>query len=73
MNYTLLIIFLQAPAAFGLVTFLLHEGLERVRIRKHLLIFSLAAPMMALLTYFGLGQVKIDSNFLVILFFKKII
>ncbi|KAK6638000.1 hypothetical protein RUM44_008424 [Polyplax serrata] len=46
----------KAPAAFGLVTFLLHEGLERVRIRKHLLVFSLAAPVMALLTYFGLGQ-----------------
>ncbi len=26
----------KAPAAFGLVTFLMHEGLERVRIRKHL-------------------------------------
>lgn len=46
----------KAPAAFGLVTFLLHEGLERTRIRKHLLIFSLAAPLMAVVTYFGLGQ-----------------
>ncbi|XP_046382496.1 zinc transporter ZIP9 [Ischnura elegans] len=46
----------KAPAAFGLVTFLLHEGLERNRIRKHLLIFSLAAPTLALLTYFGIGQ-----------------
>ncbi|KAL9706574.1 hypothetical protein quinque_010092 [Culex quinquefasciatus] len=31
----------KAPAAFGLVSFLLHEGIERQRIRKHLLIFSL--------------------------------
>ncbi|KAG8222369.1 hypothetical protein J437_LFUL002988 [Ladona fulva] len=46
----------KAPAAFGLVTFLLHEGLERNRIRKHLLIFSMAAPTLALLTYFGIGQ-----------------
>ena len=41
----------KAPASFGLVTFLLHEGLERTRIRKHLLVFSLAAPVLALVTY----------------------
>ncbi|XP_050503345.1 zinc transporter ZIP9-A [Diabrotica virgifera virgifera] len=46
----------KAPAAFGLVTFLLHEGIERQRIRKHLLIFSLAAPVLTCLTYFGIGQ-----------------
>lgn len=46
----------KAPAAFGLVTFLMHEGLDRSTIRKHLLIFSLAAPLLALITYFGLGQ-----------------
>ncbi|XP_075988966.1 zinc/iron regulated transporter-related protein 102B [Anticarsia gemmatalis] len=46
----------KAPAAFGLVTFLLHAGLERNRIRKHLLIFSCAAPLLALLTYFGIGN-----------------
>lgn len=46
----------KAPAAFGLVTFLLHEGIERQRIRKHLLIFSLAAPVLAVLTFFGIGQ-----------------
>lgn len=56
-----LIIFLaimlhKAPAAFGLTTFLLHEGMQRNRIRKHLLIFSMAAPIMALLTYTGLSQ-----------------
>lgn len=44
------------------MTFLLHEGLERVRIRKHLLVFSLAAPVMALLTYFGLGQVSMTHQ-----------
>ncbi|KAK4878101.1 hypothetical protein RN001_010607 [Aquatica leii] len=46
----------KAPAAFGLVTFLLHEGIERQRIRRHLLVFALAAPVLALVTYFGIGQ-----------------
>ncbi|XP_050314052.1 zinc transporter ZIP9 isoform X2 [Anthonomus grandis grandis] len=46
----------KAPAAFGLVTFLLHEGIDRQRIRRHLLIFSLAAPIATLVTYFGIGQ-----------------
>ncbi|CAK1546376.1 unnamed protein product [Leptosia nina] len=46
----------KAPAAFGLVTFLLHAGLERNRIRKHLLIFSCSAPLLAILTYFGIGN-----------------
>ncbi|XP_058815248.1 zinc transporter ZIP9 [Topomyia yanbarensis] len=46
----------KAPAAFGLVSFLLHEGIERQRIRKHLLIFSLSAPLLTILTYFGIGS-----------------
>ncbi|CAG9794381.1 unnamed protein product [Diatraea saccharalis] len=46
----------KAPAAFGLVTFLLHAGLDRNRIRKHLLIFSCSAPLLAMLTYFGIGN-----------------
>ncbi|XP_036335272.1 zinc transporter ZIP9, partial [Rhagoletis pomonella] len=46
----------KAPAAFGLVSFLLHEKIERQQIRKHLLIFSLSAPLLTLLTYFGIGQ-----------------
>ncbi|KAK8382442.1 hypothetical protein O3P69_015403 [Scylla paramamosain] len=41
----------KAPAAFGLVTFLLHEGLDRNKIRRHLLIFALAAPIGAVITY----------------------
>lgn len=45
----------KAPAAFGLVSFLLHEGIDRQRIRKHLAIFSLSAPLLTLLTYFGIG------------------
>lgn len=46
----------KAPAAFGLVTFLMHAGLDRNRIRKHLLIFSCSAPLLALVTYFGIGN-----------------
>lgn len=55
----------QAPAAFGLVSFLMHAGLERNRIRKHLLVFALAAPVLAMLTYLGLSQVII--RFLLVL------
>ncbi|XP_017962608.1 zinc transporter ZIP9-B [Drosophila navojoa] len=46
----------KAPAAFGLVSFLLHDKVERQQIRKHLGIFSLSAPLLTLLTYFGIGQ-----------------
>ncbi|XP_034112168.1 zinc transporter ZIP9 isoform X2 [Drosophila albomicans] len=46
----------KAPAAFGLVSFLLHAKVERQQIRKHLGIFSLSAPLLTLLTYFGIGQ-----------------
>jgi len=54
----------KAPASFGLVTYLLHEGLERSRIRKHLLVFSLAAPVMAVSTFFILtihGRENLDT------------
>ncbi|MBN3270369.1 S39A9 protein, partial [Polyodon spathula] len=46
----------KAPAAFGLVSFLMHAGLERNRIRRHLLVFALAAPVLSMLTYLGLSQ-----------------
>lgn len=46
----------KAPAAFGLVTFLQYEGLDKARIRKHLLVFALAAPVAALVTYVGILQ-----------------
>ena len=51
----------KAPASFGLVTYLLHEGLERSKIKKHLLIFSLAAPSAAILT-FSLLQARGSGN-----------
>ena len=46
----------KAPAAFGLVSFLLHEGIERNKIRKHLFLFSLSAPLLTLITYFCIGK-----------------
>lgn len=46
----------KGPAAFSLVVLLLHRGLNRVTIRKHLLAFSLSAPIAALVAFFGLSQ-----------------
>ena len=40
------------------MSFLLHENFDRDRIRKHLLVFSAAAPLLTVLTYFGLSQVS---------------
>lgn len=56
----------KAPAAFGLTTFLLHEGLERARVKRHLLIFSVSAPALALSTFAflhtsGNGDGKMDT------------
>ncbi|XP_030604151.1 zinc transporter ZIP9 [Archocentrus centrarchus] len=42
----------KAPAAFGLVSFLMHGGLEKKYIQGHLLAFSAAAPVVAIATYF---------------------
>ncbi|XP_078064281.1 zinc transporter ZIP9-B-like, partial [Mustelus asterias] len=42
----------KAPASFGLVSYLMHAGLERQQIQKHLFVFSLAAPLLAITTYF---------------------
>lgn len=42
----------KAPAAFGLVSFLMHSGLDKRYIQGHLLAFSAAAPTVAIATYF---------------------
>ncbi|KAI9487883.1 MAG: Zinc/iron permease [Benjaminiella poitrasii] len=44
----------KAPASFALTSVLLASGLAHNIIRKHLLMFALAAPLGALLTYFAL-------------------
>lgn len=46
----------KAPAAFSLVVLLLHNGLKPPTIRRHLLAFSLSAPIAAIFTYYGLSQ-----------------
>ncbi|XP_059215470.1 zinc transporter ZIP9 [Centropristis striata] len=48
----LAVILHKAPAAFGLVSFLMHSGLEKKYIQGHLLAFSAAAPILAITTYF---------------------
>lgn len=44
----------KAPASFALTSVLLAGGLSHATIRKHLLLFALAAPSGALFTYFAL-------------------
>lgn len=46
----------KAPAAFALVSFLMHEAVERPTIRKHLLVFSLAAPLLAIVTFLSIHR-----------------
>uniref|UniRef100_H2YYJ4 Zinc transporter ZIP9 n=1 Tax=Ciona savignyi TaxID=51511 RepID=H2YYJ4_CIOSA len=46
----------KAPAAFGLVSFLVHEGLEPRKVKRHLLAFALAAPLLAIVTFVFLNQ-----------------
>ena len=45
----------KAPASFGFVSFLLSEGLERSRAKRHLLMFSLSSPLASFITYFGIS------------------
>ncbi|TRY75193.1 hypothetical protein TCAL_10434 [Tigriopus californicus] len=45
----------KAPAAFGLTSFLMREGLDKAKIRRHLLVFSISAPALAFFTYTWLG------------------
>ncbi|CAF1175587.1 unnamed protein product [Adineta steineri] len=63
----------KVPAAFGLVSFLMSDGVDRKRIRRHLLIFSLAAPLMSIFTYVLLKSrihdtYSVDSTGLAMLF-----
>lgn len=44
----------KAPAAFGMVSFLIHTGVDKKIIQGHLLAFSAAAPILAICTYFVL-------------------
>ncbi|KAK9766229.1 hypothetical protein K7432_004849 [Basidiobolus ranarum] len=50
----------KSTSAFGLTTFLLSEGRSRSTIRKHLLLFSLAAPVAAIFTFVLLTAQSMD-------------
>lgn len=51
----------KGPAAFGLVSFLLLEGIDVRSARKHLLVFACAAPFAAVVTFVVLGSLGRDS------------
>ncbi|CAG8479945.1 9801_t:CDS:1 [Ambispora leptoticha] len=51
----------KAPSAFGLCTILLREGYSHKKIRKHVAIFSMSAPLAAVIT-FMLLQSKAQLN-----------
>lgn len=51
----------KAPAAFGLTSILLKQGLSKRAIRVHLMVFSLAAPAGALATYFIVSLIGGDN------------
>ncbi|XP_065321996.1 zinc transporter ZIP9-like isoform X2 [Gordionus sp. m RMFG-2023] len=48
----------KGPAAFTLTTFLVQGGLNRDSIRKHLLIFTMAAPVSAIFTFLILNSMN---------------
>lgn len=61
----LAVILHKAPASFGLVSYLMHTGLEKKHIQGHLLAFSAAAPVVAIVTYFILhasGSSSVNQN-----------
>uniref|UniRef100_A0A8C7JAA1 Zinc transporter ZIP9 n=1 Tax=Oncorhynchus kisutch TaxID=8019 RepID=A0A8C7JAA1_ONCKI len=58
----LAVILHKAPAAFGLATFLLRAGLEKRQIQKHLLVFSAAAPVLSIITYFILNARRLSAT-----------
>lgn len=51
----------KAPAAFGLTSVLLKQGLSKRAARGHLIVFSLAAPLGALATYMIVSLIGGDS------------
>jgi len=52
----------KGPSAFGLASFLLHQGRDHNQVRKQLLVFSLTAPSSAIFTYLFLGNLKIFED-----------
>lgn len=52
----------KAPAAFGLTSVLLKQGLSKRMARAHLIVFSLAAPVGALLTWAAVHLLGFSSS-----------
>lgn len=52
----------RAPAAFGLTSVLLKQGLSTKQARHHLTIFSLAAPVGALLTWSAINLLGFSTE-----------
>ncbi|KAI9275831.1 ZIP zinc transporter-domain-containing protein [Phascolomyces articulosus] len=52
----------KAPSAFALTTVLLAEGLSRISVRRHLLMFSMSAPTGAIVTYILLNTFSSASS-----------
>lgn len=55
----------KAPAAFGLTSVLLKQGLTKRQAKAHLIVFSLAAPVGAIITWFLVSLIsggKLDSE-----------
>lgn len=56
------LMFHKAPAAFGLTSVLLKQGLSKRQARLHLIVFSLAAPAAALLTWLAIHLLGFSSS-----------
>ncbi|CAO3653183.1 unnamed protein product [Cunninghamella echinulata] len=52
----------KGPSAFALTTVLLAEGFSRIEVRKHLLLFSMAAPTGAITTYLFLSMTSTPGD-----------
>ena len=53
----------KAPASFGLVTYLLTKNIEHSKIKKHLAIFALAAPVTGKVGLTPCGRFRLLSMF----------
>ncbi|KAF7193534.1 Zinc transporter ZIP9 [Pseudocercospora fuligena] len=53
----------KAPAAFGLTSVLLKQGLSKRMARAHLIVFSLAAPVGAIITFLGVHLLGFANAF----------
>ena len=58
----LAIVLHKGPAAFGLASFLLHQGRSKAETRWHLVTFSLAAPLTSVATYLVFLQRELVSG-----------